>query len=120
MLLGAFVKDMPQYLLWPRPSRPFTGLSFIQISRIVHHLRSLHWYSEPRVDDVDGIVYLEAEQPFTNKKKRKARRSAWDVEDPGFVEAHQCTLQAYLAPEVDLLEASMQGLELKIACLESL
>lgn len=119
ILLGAFIKDLPPDLLWPRPSRPFTGLSFVYIARISHHLKSPHWYSEPRADvdgefDVDGLLRRETEHPVTFKKKKKLRlrRYAGDVDGTDPVEAHACTLQALIAPEIDFLEASIQGLEL--------
>lgn len=116
MLLGAFVKGIPLDLLWPRPSRPFNGLSFMQISRIVHHLKSPCWYPTciPYVDAVyeirDDRLFWEGGQSFT-AKKRKCKKCSRFL-DADTVEAHGCTLQALLVPELAIQEASIQGLEL--------
>jgi hypothetical protein len=122
ILLGALMKQMHrESLLWPRPSKPFLGFSFVEIAQTIRSLQSPVWYSTDHEDQS-----LSKGKPLLHRNKKATGRQTYDLVNGGSdpngpytaskspLTTHRCTFQTKLNPtRLDFLEATTNGLDLE-------
>ena len=119
MLLGAIIRQLYSHcLIWPKPSEPFIGVSFVESARAVRSLRTPTWCDmtmrTTATRSSGGGDSLFSERTKKNRKKR----SVWDEDLEQIVEVrecpqHACTLRDLLGRKVDRLEDNVVGLDLE-------
>lgn len=120
-LLGALVRQMrSKQLLWPRPSKPFPGLSFASLAADVRFFQSPVFYIPVERDPYGHDEPAEGEEPNyfaygPTKKKGKGRKtycaecgSVVNVSPGMSVALDGCRLQDLLEDELCRLEANVE------------
>lgn len=116
-LLGALVKSLRRHkLMWPRPAKPFIGVSFVGISQSVGEAGSQLAQLVPGLS-LNGSANVRAEvsrkRKTPNSEPKQALTPDSSPELRATFDAHDCGVSRGLAEKLGELEAGVAGLELE-------
>jgi hypothetical protein len=113
-LLGELIKMLHRNgLIWPQPLKPFDGISIGIITNAVRDIQSKKWFSERQPWSSPGRA--------TEKSRKRKNPNAGlapvptpdSLPNPILSEAHDCGVSNLILPELDAIEADVEGLELE-------
>ncbi|KFY21011.1 hypothetical protein V491_03236 [Pseudogymnoascus sp. VKM F-3775] len=119
MTLGALVKQIQPLRLWPRPSEPYTELSFHRIAGTIRSLRSPHFETHLHLAEAEEYSPARGTSSYSKKMSKKGGKAmpsiSWNTEIEAEKEAvanweHECSLnnlKHLLVPDIDCLEHSV-------------
>lgn len=116
LLLGALVKSLRRHnLMWPRPSKPFIGVSFVGISQSVGEAGSQLAQLVPglSLNGVANAREISRKRKTPNSEPKQALTPDSSPELRATLDAHDCGVGAGLAEKLGELEAGVRGLELE-------
>jgi len=99
-------------LIWPRPVKPFTGFDFASTAEVLRRFQSPSWCTGNELE-VKLQAVEEERSKFRIKKKGRIQRTAWGVEGVRACPQHRCSLQDLLVSQIDCLDESVNGLDLR-------
>lgn len=121
-LLGALIKSLRRNrLAWPRPSKPFLGVSIVEISRSVREaeaqlaqLTPSLWLGSPAAGGREKQRTLTRKRKTPNAQPGQALTPDSSPE-PGatFDDEHECDARTNIAAKLGELESAVNGLELE-------
>lgn len=115
-VLGALIKNLRRVsLTWPRPSRPFPGVSFAQVLESVNHAQEQVAQFVPGLSlNGSGINQLSRKRKSPNAKPGQgALTPDSSPEARALVDVHDCDARRNLAEKLGELEVEVDGLELE-------
>lgn len=114
-ILGALIKSLRKAsLVWPRPLRPFPGVSFVQVVEAINHAQVQVAQFVPGLSlNGSGINQLSRKRKSPNAKPGQALTPDSSPEARATYDAHDCDARRNLAEELGGLEEEVQGLELE-------
>ncbi|KAG8166178.1 hypothetical protein KVR01_004730 [Diaporthe batatas] len=115
-LLGSLVKSLRRHdLTWPRPSRPFIGVSFVGISQSVGEAGSQLARLAPglSLNGAAGVGGTSRKRKTPNSEPKQTLTPDSSPELRATLDAHDCGVGAGLADKLDELGAGVTGLELE-------
>lgn len=115
-LLGALVKSLRRHkLMWPRPSKPFIGVSFVGISQSVGEAGSQLAQLVPglSLNGAAGVKEVSRKRKTPNSEPKQTLTPDSSPELRATFDAHDCGVRGGLAEKLDELEAGVTGLELE-------
>lgn len=117
-ILGALIKTLHRAnLVWPRPSKPFAGISFTQIVEAVRQAQA-----QVAQFIIPGLSLNESRTSQHTSRKHKSpnahpeQQALTPDSSPEALAAsdvHECDAQSNLAEKLRELEAEVEGLELE-------
>lgn len=116
-ILGALIKTLHRAsLAWPRPSKPFPGVSFAQIVESVHQAQAqvAHQFV-PGLSSLDGsgITQTSRKRKSPNEQPGQALTPESSPEARPRIDSHDCDARRNLADSLGDLGVEVQGLELE-------
>lgn len=115
-LLGALVKSLRRHnLMWPRPSKPFIGVSFVGISQSVGEAVSQLAQLVPglSLNGAANVKEVSRKRKTPNSEPKQTLTPDSSPELRATFGAHDCGVRDGLAEKLDELEAGVAGLELE-------
>lgn len=114
-LLGALIKTLQQQnLVWPRPLRPFPGVSFAQIRDAVSQAQARVAQFVPGLSlNGSGIDQKSLKRKSPNARPGQALTPESSPEAGATLGAHECDTRSDLAERLHKLEGEVDGLELE-------
>ncbi|KAH8783391.1 hypothetical protein F5883DRAFT_538633 [Diaporthe sp. PMI_573] len=115
-LLGTLVKSLRRHkLMWPRPSKPFIGVSFVGISQAVGEAGSQLAQLVPglSLNGAANVKEISRKRKTPNAEPKQALTPDSSPELRATFDAHDCGVKGGLAEKLDELEAGVAGLELE-------
>lgn len=116
-ILGALIKTLRRAkLVWPQPSKPFTGISFVQIVEAVKQAQAEVSQFIPGL----SLSNLAINQQQSRKRRSLNTQPGGQVLTPesspearATLDVHRCAAQTGLVEALGELEAGVGGLELE-------
>lgn len=115
-LLGSLVKSLRRNkLMWPRPSKPFIGVSFVGISQSVGEAGSQLAQLVPglSLNGAANVREISKKRKTPNSEPRQTLTPDSSPELRATFDAHDCGVRGGLAEKLDELEAGVKGLDLE-------
>lgn len=115
-LLGALVKSLRRHkLMWPRPAKPFIGVSFVGISQSVGEAGSQLAQLVPglSLNGSANVREVSRKRKTPNSEPKQALTPDSSPELRATFDAHDCGVRGGLAEKLGELEAGVAGLELE-------
>lgn len=115
-MLGALVKSLRRHkLMWPRPSKPFIGVSFVGISQSVGDAGSQLAQLVPglSLNGTASVKEISRKRKTPNSEPKQALTPDSSPELRATFDGHDCGVRGGLAEKLDELEAGVTGLELE-------
>lgn len=115
-LLGALVKSLRRHkLMWPRPVKPFIGVSFVGISQSVGEAGSQLAQLVPglSLNGATNVREISRKRKTPNTEPKQTLTPDSSPELRATFDAHDCGVRGGLAEKLDELEAGVKGLDLE-------
>ncbi|KAL2278435.1 hypothetical protein FJTKL_14370 [Diaporthe vaccinii] len=115
-LLGALVKSLRRHkLMWPRPVKPFIGVSFVGISQSVGEAGSQLAQLVPglSLNGAASVREISRKRKTPNAEPKQTLTPDSSPELRATFDAHDCGVRGGLAEKLDELEAGVKGLDLE-------
>lgn len=114
-VLGALIKSLRRTsLAWPRPVKPFPGVSFAQVVESVSHAQAQVIQFVPGLSlNEPGINQLSRKRKSPNAKPGQALTPDSSPEARATIDIHDCDARRILAGTLGDLEKAVEGLELE-------
>lgn len=114
-VLGALIKSLRRAsLVWPRPVKPFLGVSFAQVVESVNHAEAQVAQFVPGLSlNGSGINQQSRKRKSPNAKPGQALTPDSSPEARATYDAHDCDARRNLAEKLGELEGQLDGLELE-------
>ncbi|KAI3397515.1 hypothetical protein diail_10607 [Diaporthe ilicicola] len=118
-LLGALVKSLRRHdLIWPGPSKPFIGVSFVGISQSVGEAGAQLAQLAQLVPGLSlngsaSAKEVSRKRKTPNSEPKQALTPDSSPELRATLDTHDCGVRGGLAEKLDELEAGVKGLELE-------
>ncbi|KAK2604920.1 hypothetical protein N8I77_007811 [Diaporthe amygdali] len=115
-LLGALVKSLRRHnLIWPRPSKPFIGVSFVGISQSVGEAGAQLAQLVPglSLNGSANFKEISRKRKTPNSEPKQTLTPDSSPELRATFDTHNCGVRRGLEEKLDELEAGVKGLELE-------
>lgn len=115
-LLGSLVKSLRRHkLMWPRPSKPFIGVSFVGISQSVGEAGSQLVQLVPglSLNGAANVREISRKRKTPNSEPKQTLTPDSSPELRATFDTHDCGVRGGLAEKLDELEAGVKGLDLE-------
>ena len=115
-LLGSLVKSLRRHnLMWPRPSKPFIGVSFVGISQSVGEAGSQLAQLVPglSLNGAGNVREISKKRKTPNAEPKQTLTPDSSPELRATFDSHDCGVSGGLAEKLEDLQAGVTGLELE-------